>query len=104
MPSTEHKNKVLRWIHSIPTTMATMLARGEAGERYCFTSPAACGLHRMIHSHFSLSNASIANGCWLIWTFIHEAYMDENAKGCKNGYSSSECVSFPSVTQAGFHV
>eukprot|EP00971_Amphidinium_carterae_P202249 4013022-Amphidinium_carterae.1 len=101
MPSTERQNKTLRWYHSTPVAMSEMLSQGKAGQRFLFSSPAACGLDRMVHSHYRLSHATVSDGFWIIGCFIHEAFLIDAAKGCQNGYSASESVSIPCVTQAG---
>eukprot|EP00971_Amphidinium_carterae_P164668 3264678-Amphidinium_carterae.1 len=46
-PSMERERKVLRWYHSTSATQTDMLSRGTVGSRYVFSSPAACGLHRI---------------------------------------------------------
>eukprot|EP00971_Amphidinium_carterae_P082748 1636874-Amphidinium_carterae.1 len=90
MPSVERQGKVLRWYHSTPSTQSDMLSRGTVGARYVFSSPAACGLHRVVHSHYGLSGASVSDGFWIIGTWIHEEFMIDSAKSCQNGYSASE--------------
>eukprot|EP00971_Amphidinium_carterae_P044126 868376-Amphidinium_carterae.1 len=93
------------YIHTSMSNMARCLAAGQLGRRYIFKSARQAALHRAIHHHFELSNASLSSGeVLVIQGQVKEVFLSDVAIRCTNGYSVSERVETFDVINSGFKV
>eukprot|EP00971_Amphidinium_carterae_P174434 3457818-Amphidinium_carterae.1 len=81
--------RVRIWVHSTESSISKMIESGNLGCRYTFVSAISCGLHRVAHSHFGLSAATLRAGTLLLGLEVSEDWLIHNGQLAVNGYSES---------------
>eukprot|EP00971_Amphidinium_carterae_P070241 1389715-Amphidinium_carterae.1 len=89
-------NRLTLWIHSSLETLDRLVTqKADLGQRFAFFSPAQAGLHRVAHSHYGLSAATLKDNTVLVAVELKEEYVCDHGGSCQNGYMSS--ISLPSL-------
>eukprot|EP00971_Amphidinium_carterae_P047853 942560-Amphidinium_carterae.1 len=64
---------------------------GDLKQRFLFSSPMQCSLHRVAHDHFGLSNAKLLPGTVVMGVLLKETWVTDEARSVRNGFV--ECIS-----------